>query len=384
MRQRYLFGRLIITVFSICVLTGCSKEDYNIPHNNSSLVLQLPPMNEFVQAGGRATGNTSSEAEKKFHYLRILVAKNDGSAAKVYNFSTKGETDIAEYPADGNITLDDTPTGDVTVYAVANEEVLGLDLSKETSWSTLEDVSSTNGGTIKKKLYFKDSNSQKKYPITKETLEQEEKTEGTAGYCGLPMSAMATVKIPMPTDKTYTVPTVTLDLKRMISKVIVSITNKCQNSLTLNKISFGPFMGNKIYLMPEDEKTGYPDIPKDSEYTTYDKTLNMVLQPNTPSELVYYIYPSDINKSEELAKAAYQIGFTGKNSKNEEIIYPMKPIEISNTGGDQNTILKTIKRNQILRLNIQIKTDEAKKEKYSITYSVEPWTDRTVDVPSFD
>lgn len=373
---------LISTACCMALFAACRNEQpevqnaYNTEESGNSISIRL-----LARAtASSVTDLENDDAEKKFHYLRILVAKADGTEVKVFNFSTKGEQDITPFPttADGKpaeITLNGVPTGDLMIYAIANEEMLGLDLSQESSWNSLEEI--TNGTTTKNKLYFLDTNNPKKYPITRSELEVDGEIEPdgtiiTKGYCGLPMSWYVA--------NTNGNTRFDVKMKHIVSKVILNVTytGTTYNSITLKDISFGPFMGDKIYLFEETDQN-FPDIPKDSQYETYHfRNINKTLAQNNTITETYYIYPSKIEDI-HLAENSYTIGITAIGTEGKEIFYEPKPIIDKNT----NKVITGIERNHILKVNITL-GEGSGAANFQMTCSVEPWEDKELDIPTFN
>lgn len=368
MERTIFFRTLILTASCMALLTACNDGQPEAPYadntSENTIRIKFP-----ARAGGTTDPDLENTLdEEKFHYLRILVAKTDGTSVKVYNFSTKGEPDSTPFPAGQDIVLDDVPAGNLMIYAIANEEMLGLDLSQESAWNTLETISSN--GKEKKKLFFYDTYNPKKYPITAEQLAKAD-TDTGKGYCGLPMSWYV--------SDTQQATELNVEMKHIVSKVILNITyTGSQTSITLKDISFGPFMGNKIYLFEETDPD-FPDVPADSEYDTYHfRNINKTLTQKQVSTQTYYIYPSEIEDT-HLAENSYTIGFTATGADGREIIYEPKPMMNKQT----NNAITGIGRNQILKVDISL-GEGASEADFGMTCTVEEWDNKELDVPAFN
>ena len=332
-------------------LHGCTEESPALAgHETATLRLNIPQL----EVSSRSTG---TDAENAIHSLWVLVWTNNGEGEDKVVHNTKYVA--GTLPADHVITIENVPVGPVEIYVVANEESIGKTYEDLQSWED-DIVSAEIDGKQVQKVVFKDE-SRQHFPLKGEP-------DFAGSQEGLPMSWEGTVEVAIQSDGAPQ--NVTVELKRMVAKINLTISHDYTDAIEINEIAFGKFFGDRLYLFQPGDQLA---IPSDVVYA--DKVyggLHVSLPENTNTRtLSLYVYPSFA--WEEGTPSNYTLGFTttvGGVTK----VYPAKAL----VKGD-GSVLTQLLRNHVLDVSVKLSDTNVE-----FDYNVRGWTDETVKVPDFE
>lgn len=335
--------KLVFTFFCLFIVSSCTKENHEIYNKTTTLRLNIP----MLDVSSRAT-EEGTDAEDKIHSLRVFILDMDNN--QIHN--KKYSSDEIQ---SNSISIDNVPIGFVQLYVIANEESLGKDYGNLTEWQN--SVLNVDGT---KKILFIDGNSPKKFPL--------KGSDFSANAPGLPMTWEAKtleVKAQQPGQSQE----VNVELERAVAKINLVVKHGYEKPISITNVSFGPFMGDRLYLFKENNNSEFPEVPSDAVYTpqVYEN-LNVTLPEKEDTRtLAIYVYPSFAWKSGE--PEPYTIGFESSVGK-----YPAKPILTS-----AGIPLRSMKRNTVLNIKVFISETNV-----SFDFKVSGWDDKTIEVPEFE
>lgn len=343
---KYILSGLLL----ICMACSCSKnEELEYNGETATLSLNIPMLKSSSRADIIGTPN-----EDAIHHLRVVILSQ--GAKKSLNEVFKKE-DLEK--GNGIITIENVPVGLVQMYVIANEAALGKDYTDLTNLQNdIVDVNKKRKVLIKDKLreYFPKKGS--------EFASENSKPETTKG---LPMSWMKQFTVDPPSESPQSV---NVELQRCVAKLKIIMQSTLSEDILIKEMNFGEFFGDRLFLFQEKELN--LDVPDDAEYAIKNYTeLNITIPANGEKDLECYIYPSFAWK-DDTKPSPYTIGF--KTSKNgvEHTYIPQSFIY-------QGAALNSIARNT--QVNITAKL--SKPANINISFEVVPWTNETINVPTF-
>lgn len=342
------------------LLCACSREDVNQSSDGLTTTISLNiPM---LSSSSRATIEGSTE--NAIHNLRVIILKQ---GAESINEVFKSTPDNA---IPNPILIENVPVGQVQMYVIANEAALGRNY---------DDLSVLQGEVDQKlkKVLIKDE-TRAYFPKRGSEFANENTNPETTK--GLPMTWLnktLTIDHPQYDGGNIKPQEIPVALQRCVSKLNITMTNvSTKEDIVIKDMNFGAFFGDRLYLFQEENL----DVPRDANYVKYD--YSDLKEPEDPTKdgitipknngqknLVLYIYPSFAWTNGDEA-SPYTIGFKTMSGLTYAPQYFM----------NNHSALNSIARNT--QINIEARLSKSKV--VDLLFSVEPWAEITVEVPSFD
>ena len=143
------------------------------------------------------------------------------------------------------------------------------------------------------------------------------------------------------------------------------MNNTTDRSITIQEVNLGGFFANSLYLFRETNL----DVPRNTGYVTWDfEDLAINVSAKSKETMVCYVYPSFAWKN-IADPCPYEIGFKISDATYEKRNFVQNGKE-----------LNSIERNKQININATL----SEPANFKLTFSVEPWTPVTVNVPPFD
>lgn len=329
----------ILVCLSAVLLTSCQKQVSEVQTGSVSLSIGLPGSLD-VEDGPWTKAYVDASQYEGIKTLRLIVISGtpDQEDRKIlYNQKVEGLENASSYKT----TISNLPVGQMSFYAIANEESIGMTYDDETILDNLIDGPENAG---RRKLLFKDE-SRQYFPCTGRNIVDN----------GLPMSGN--------TDATITGDqNIKIELYRSVVKLALVVENTTTSEVNFESVSFGEFFADRYYMFRETTL----DVPGDTKYIgkTYDQpSIETIPAGGRTDTLSLYFYPTHPSFSGE---APFTIGIkTTENDYGQVLFAPTTSYFIRNTQ---------------INLLAQITTTVG----ITLSFTVQPWDDYTVDVPSFN
>lgn len=338
-RLFYNIDRLFVLCVIAVMMLACNKtEDLQYSGETATIRLKIPQLEVISRVD--VAGD-----ENAINNLRVIIlSKNAGSINKLFTSADLGST------SGGVITIENVPVGEVQMYVIANEGGLGLDYS---DLATLQKQVITAPETGTKKVLFQD-----------EHREYFPKRGSQFPSAGLPMSWMnKSLVIESPSE---TVQTIDVELLRAVAKLNIVMNNTTDGDIIIQEVNLGGFFANSLYLFRETNL----DVPQNTGYVTWDfEDLAINVSAKSKETMVCYVYPSFAWKN-IADPCPYEIGFKISDAP------PYEKRNFVQNGKELNSI----ERNKQININATL----SEPANFKLTFSVEPWTPVTVNVPPFD
>lgn len=336
----YIMSGIIFCVSAV-LLASCQKQQISEGQVGSvSLRIGLPGSLDVEDSPWTKAYVDASQYEG-IRTLRIIVVSGtpDQEVREIlYNQKVTGLENASGYET----TIPDLPLGQMSFYAIANEESIGMTYDDQTILDAL--VNGPQDADSRRKLLFKDESNQY-FPCTGPQIVEH----------GLPMSGY--------TDATITGDqNIKIELYRSVVKLALVVENTTTSEVNFESVSFGEFFADRYYMFRETEL----DVPGDTKYIgkTYDQpSIETIPAGGRTDTLSLYFYPTQPSFSGE---GPFTIGIeTTENDYGQVLFAPGETYFIRNTQ---------------INLLAQITTTVGIK----LSFTVQPWDDYTVDVPSFN
>ena len=330
----------ILACLSAALMTSCQKQQVSEVQTGSvSLSIGLPGSLD-VEDGPWTRAYVDASQYEGIKTLRLIVISGtpDQVDRKIlYNQKVEGLENASSYKT----TISNLPVGQMSFYAIANEESIGMTYDDETILDNLIDGPENAG---RRKLLFKDE-SRQYFPCTGRNIVDN----------GLPMSGYTTENITGDQN-------IEIELYRSVVKLALVVENTTTSEVNFESVSFGEFFADRYYMFRETEL----DVPGDTKYIgkTYDQpSIETIPAGGRTDTLSLYFYPTQPSFSGE---GPFTIGIeTTENDYGQVLFAPGETYFIRNTQ---------------INLLAQITTTVGIK----LSFTVQPWDDYTVDVPSFN
>ena len=330
----------ILVCLSAALLTSCQKQVSEVQTGSVSLSIGLPGSLD-VEDGPWTKAYVDASQYEGIKTLRLIVISGtpDQEDRKIlYNQKVEGLENASSYKT----TIPNLPVGQMSFYAIANEESIGMTYDDQTILDAL--VNGPQDAASRRKLLFKDESNQY-FPCTGPQIVEH----------GLPMSGN--------TDATITGDqNIKIELYRSVVKLALVVENTTTSEVNFESVSFGEFFADRYYMFRETEL----DVPGDTKYIgkTYDQpSIETIPAGGRTDTLSLYFYPTQPSFSGE---GPFTIGIeTTENDYGQVLFAPGETYFIRNTQ---------------INLLAQITTTVGIK----LSFTVQPWDDYTVDVPSFN
>lgn len=334
--QAFMTG-LVLWTFSSC-------EENITPENSSEVQLSIDlPGNLDVETGPwtKADGDYVDASQYEgVRTLRIIVTSGPAESRTIlYNQKIDGLENLITYTT----TIPDLPHGSLSFYAIANEESLGMEYNDETITSNLAE---------NHKLLFTDNADPKHFPARGPDIVK----------TGIPMSGYTSVELTG--DRS-----VTIDLYRSVVKLALVVENATNSPVTLRKVSFGEFFGDRYYMFRDLTL----DVPDGIQYTgmTYDNlsitipgTQNADGEEPQTQTLSAYFYPTHPDFTE--GNSPFTIGLETNNNIYKPLVFA------SNTAYFIRNTQVNLRARMTTTMGVQL------------DFTVLGWDDRPVTVPPFE
>lgn len=359
--KKFVRGIVACAVMSAGILVSSCDKDMKQQNGNActtDIVLDIPMLKAETKAPVQGTAE-----EDAIHTLRVIILSQ---GAESINKVLKSTPDKA---IPNPILIEKVPVGQVQMYVIANEAALGRNY---------DDLSVLQGEVDQnlKKVLIKDE-ARAYFPKRGSEFANENSTPETTK--GLPMTWLnktLTITPPQYEGGNIKPQEIPVALQRCVSKLNITMTNvSTEEDIVIKDMNFGAFFGDRLYLFQEENL----DVPRDANYVKYD--YSDLKEPEDPTKdgitipknngqknLVLYIYPSFAWTNGDEA-SPYTIGFK-----------TMSGLTYAPQYFVNNYALNSIARNT--QVNIEARLSKSKV--VDLLFSVEPWTEVTVEVPSFD
>lgn len=359
--KKLVRGIMACAIVTASILVSSCDKDMKLQNGNAGttdIVLDIP----MLKAETRNPIQGTAE-EDAIYTLRVIILSQGAESINKVLKSTP------DNPIPNSILIENVPVGKVQMYVIANEAALGR------NYDDLSDLQSEVDQSLKKVL-IKDE-SRTFFPKRGSEFANENSTPETTK--GLPMTWLNKTLIITPPqyDGGNIKPQeIQVALQRCVSKLNITMTNvSTEEDIVIKDMNFGAFFGDRLYLFQEENL----DVPKDANYVKYDyldlkepedPTKDGITIPknNGQKNLVLYIYPSFAWTDGDKA-SPYTIGFKTTSGLTYAPQYFMN-----------DYALNSIARNT--QINIEARLSKSKV--VDLLFSVKPWTEITVEVPSFD
>ncbi len=319
-------GCLLIVLFA-----ACQKEsDVNTAEGRTSV-------NVVIDLGQKAKSRyVDASQHEGIKTLRIVVST--GPKSIVYN--KKYTASELTPDADGKVTLTipDVPIGIATFFAIGNEESIGKEYTTEVILDELEKGNQQFLFVDETKTYFP-------------------KTGPNIVDHGLPMSATVGVSV------VRNMAPVNIELRRAVVKLNLIVENGTTSDITLEKVNFGPFVGDRFYLFTDQTM----DVPDGTQYGVLeflDRHITIPGNQSTP-KLATYIYPTYAYKA-GMGDNPYTIGLTTNVREYEPLVFGMG--------------YNSFPRNTQVNITARITTTAV----IILNFEVCKWDEYPVEVPPFE
>lgn len=327
----------ILACLSAVLLTSCQKQQVSEVQTGSvSLSIGLSGSLD-VEDGPWTKAYVDASQYEGIKTLRLIVISGTPDQEDrdiLYNQKVEGLENASGYQT----TIPDLPLGQMSFYAIANEESIGMTYDDKTILDNLIDGPENAG---RRKLLFKDENRQY-FPCTGRHIVDN----------GLPMSGYTTVNITGDQN-------IKIELFRSVVKLALVVENKTKSSVALEKVSFGKFFTDRYYMFRETTL----DVPDDALYDgkEYDYPDIEKIQPGGRTKtLSLYFYPTFPPDS------PFTLGLMTTEVDYGQVLFA------------PNT--NSFVRNTQINLRAQITTTVG----IVLDFTVKPWDPYEVGVPSFN
>lgn len=329
----------ILVCLSAVLLTSCQKQVSEVQTGSVSLSIGLSGSLD-VEDGPWTRAYVDASDYEGIKTLRLIVISGtpDQVDRKIlYNKKVEGLENASGYQT----TISNLPLGQMSFYAIANEESIGMTYDDQTILDNLIESPENDG---RRKLLFKDE-SRQYFPCTGRNIVDN----------GIPMSGYTTENITGDQN-------IKIELFRSVVKLALVIENKTKSSVALKKVSFGEFFADRYYMFRETTL----DVPDDALYGGKEYSYPDIkeIQPGGRTEtLSLYFYPTHPIFSG--GDSPFTIGI-----ETEGVDYGQRLFAPNTAFFVRNTQINLLA--QITTIGIVL------------DFTVQPWDPYEVDVPSFN
>ena len=334
----------IISGITVCLsavlLASCQK------HLEQTASVQLHiglPVSIGVEEGPwTKAGASEDEGIKTLRIIAISGVPSDVDRDILYNDIVYGLEDVSSYET----TIPNLPIGQMTFYVIANEESIGMEYDDKAIMDNLVSPDPEQSGSSKKLLYVDNGTSEKHFPRLGSQIEN-----------GLPMSGYTQVELTG--DQS-----VKIDIYRSVVKLSLSVANATTSAVTLNNVSFGAFFADRYYMFRETTL----DVPERTNYSEESFSVadqNITIGPeDTVETMNVYFYTTHPDFGVGESPFTIRIETGGK-------LYSKRLF-----AADTDFFVRNTQINLLASITTTVGID--------LDFTVLPWTDYTVKVPSFD
>ena len=332
MKKTKQYISLLLAAFMAAGLSSCIKEDYAGASDETATVNLVFDTRASGQDGDRVQG----EANEGIKTLRVIIVDTEKGIVDVNetrNFSSDGGDEFTK-----TLTIMGLPAGKKSFYIVANEESVGLEL---------------NSSLPKGEINLSDT-----LQFLQTLVESENFPRTDIAAKGLPIAGTASANITGAEDQTIEIP-----ITRAVAKMELTLMNDTGDNFELNQVTLGRFFANSTYLFPQETELALPDGVAYGDHTF---STNATLSDGESQTFHFYFYES------KAGEGAYTIAL------NAGADYTAAPIML-----DEGTPLASVARNTCLRVTGTIES-VLEPVLTNLQLLVVPWTEKNIDVPSFE
>lgn len=338
MKKTKQYISLLLAAFMAAGLSSCIKEDYAGASDETATVNLVFD----TRANGDATAPVDENEGIKT--MRVIIVDTDNNRVDVNELRDfSGET--PQPVLQKTLTIMGLPVGNKDFYVIANEASVGLngldtpgpgDSFNEAKKSALLSTLINNG----QRTYF---------PSTDTEIEEN----------GLPIAGTVSAKITGAEDQTIEIP-----ITRAVAKMELTLTNATGGDFALSQVVLGSFFPDKTYLFPQAGQA--ITLPGEVTYSDHTFSTNATLSDGESQTFHFYFYESNAREG------AYTIAL------NDGANYAAAPIML-----DEDTPLTSVARNTQLKVTGTIES-VLEPVLTNLQLLVVPWTEKNIDVPSFE
>lgn len=332
MKKTKQYISLLLAAFMAAGLSSCIKEDYAGASDETATVNLVFDTRASGQDGDKVQG----EANEGIKTLRVIIVDTEKGIVDVNetrNFSSDGGDEFTK-----TLTIMGLPAGKKSFYIVANEESVGLELN-----SSLPKGEINLSDTLQ---FLQTLVESKNFPRTDIAAK------------GLPIAGTASANITGAEDQTIEIP-----ITRAVAKMELTLTNATGGDFELNQVVLGSFFANSTYLFPQETAL---TLPGEVAYEGHRFQTNETLSDGASQTFHFYFYES--NAKGRVYTIALNAGAD----------YAAAPIML-----DEDTPLASVARNTCLRVTGTIES-VLEPVVTDLQLLVVPWTEKNIDVPSFE
>lgn len=331
---------LLLAALLTVGLSSCIKEDYAGASDETATVNLVFDTRADNDGDGLDDDALPGEGIKT---LRVIIVDTDNNRVDVNelrDFSDETPQPVLQK----TLTIMGLPVGNKDFYVIANEASVGLSGldTPRPGYSFDEAEKSALLSTLindEQRTYF---------PSTDTEIEEN----------GLPIAGTVSAEITGAEDQTIEIP-----ITRAVAKMELTLTNDTGDNFELNQVTLGRFFANSTYLFPQETELALPDGVAYGDHTF---STNATLSNGESQTFHFYFYESNAGEG------AYTIAL------NNGADYAAAPIML-----DEDTPLTSVARNTQLKVTGTIES-ALKPVVTDLQLLVVPWTEKNIDVPSFE
>lgn len=331
---------LLLAAFMAAGLSSCIKEDYAGASDETATVNLVFDTRADNNGDGLDDDALPGEGIKT---LRVIIVDTDNNRVDVNELRDfSGET--PQPVLQKTLTIMGLPVGNKDFYVIANEASVGL------SGLDTPGLGDSFDEAEKSALLSTLINDEQRtyFPSTDIGIEEN----------GLPIAGTVSAEITGAEDQTIEIP-----ITRAVAKMELTLTNDTGNNFELNQVMLGRFFANSTYLFPQETELALPD---GVAYDGHTFSTNATLSDGESQTFHFYFYESNAGEG------AYTIAL------NDGADYAAAPIML-----DEDTPLTSVARNTCLRVTGTIES-ALNPVLTDLQLLVKPWTEKNIDVPSFE
>lgn len=341
MKKTKQYISLLLAAFMAAGLSSCIKEDYAGSDKDTATINLVFSTRADSDGDGIDEDARTNEGIKT---LRVILVQG-GQVIENYKATDLGADE--DPLLSQTITFWQIPKAQSTFYAIANEESIdGLE-----AYLSSFDIGSDFGTD--------EANAMRAHVIEAQTGSIPGDAAAIAAE-GLPIAGIHTEDLTAATDGQV----ITIPITRAVAKMELTLTNATGGDFKLSQVVLGSFFPDKTYLFPQAGQA--ITLPGEVTYSDHTFTTNVTLADEEMRTFYFYFYESNAGGR------AYTIAL------NADADYTAAPIMLN-----EDTPLASVARNTCLRVTGTIES-ALKPVVTDLQLLVVPWTEKNIDVPSFE
>lgn len=340
MKKTKQYISLLLAAFMAAGLSSCIKEDYAGSDKDTATINLVFSTRADSDGDGIDEDARTNEGIKT---LRVILVQG-GQVIENYKATDLGADE--DPLLSQTITFWQIPKAQSTFYAIANEESIdGLE-----AYLSSFDIGSDFGTD--------EANAMRAHVIEAQTGSIPGDAAAIAAE-GLPIAGIHTEDLTAATDGQV----ITIPITRAVAKMELRLTNATGGDFKLNQVVLGSFFANSTYLFPQETAL---TLPGEVAYEGHTFQTNETLSDGASQTFHFYFYESNAGER------VYTIAL------NDGADYTAAPIML-----DEDMPLTSVARNTCLRVTGTIES-ALKPVVTDLQLLVVPWTEKNIDVPSFE